>query len=271
MHYFIYKTTHINGKYYIGRHSTNNLNDNYYGSGRWVSQIKDRSTLTREILEFTDNMYTLKQLEEKYLKEHYGKPNCMNLTDRSEGFVSGDPNHPMRNPEIVNKFRGSNHWLNRNPERKQELRDRQNAKVADGTHNWLGDKNPNKDGRVSRRTAQLGRNVFQTNNPNYWRSEAGIHHWQNGNSPNKGGKLNRLLVAQGRHVFQRRPDGTSLSMDQVKNGTHNFLGPSCNNTRLANGTHPSQIKVTCINCKQVASVGMFKRWHGDNCRNQVVV
>ena len=53
MKHFIYKTTHKNGKYYIGRHSTNNIDDGYIGSGKWPRSIKDKSTLTREILEYT--------------------------------------------------------------------------------------------------------------------------------------------------------------------------------------------------------------------------
>ena len=55
MKHFIYKTTHVNGKYYIGRHSTENINDGYIGSGKWPISIKDKSSLTREIIEFVDN------------------------------------------------------------------------------------------------------------------------------------------------------------------------------------------------------------------------
>ena len=34
MKHFIYRTTNLlNGKFYVGRHSTTNMNDGYFGSG----------------------------------------------------------------------------------------------------------------------------------------------------------------------------------------------------------------------------------------------
>jgi len=73
-YYIIYKTIHAHGKYYIGRHSTKNLNDGYIGSGKWVKSIKDKSMLTCEILESAADVSSLKKLEGKYLAEHFG--NC---------------------------------------------------------------------------------------------------------------------------------------------------------------------------------------------------
>ena len=59
MHHFIYKTTNlINGKYYIGVHSTNDLNDGYLGSGLALKdaiQKYGKENFRREIIEFFDN------------------------------------------------------------------------------------------------------------------------------------------------------------------------------------------------------------------------
>ena len=262
MKHFIYKTTHTNGKYYIGRHSTDNIDDGYIGSGKWPRSIKDKSTLTREILEYTDDAETLKKLEGDYLAEHYGKPNCMNRTPDPIGFDTD--NNPMKRADVAEKLSGDNHWLRKNPKRTNEIRDRQNQLVENGTHNLLGDSNPNKDGAVSRRTAELGHNIFQTNNPSTWRSEQGIHHWQNGNAPNADGKLNKKLVEEGRHNFL----GPDLNNKRIAEGTHNFVGSDSNQKRLAEGRHPSQMKKTCEHCSKEVSVGMYKRWHGDNCKGK---
>lgn len=162
--HIIYKTTHSNGKYYIGRHSTDNLDDGYLGSGLWPRSIKDKSTLTREILEYANDIESLKELEKQYLSEHFGKPNCMNLTSDSIGWDS--ENNPMKNSEIVARFSGDNHWSRKDPERFAEIfSDIQNKLVDDGSHIFQTD-NPNKDGRNAKLAMKRGTHINLTeNNP----------------------------------------------------------------------------------------------------------
>jgi hypothetical protein len=260
-YYYIYKVTHVNGKYYIGRHSTKNLNDGYLGSGKWPKSIKDKSTLKKEILEFVDNKELLKEREAVYLEEHFGKPGCMNATKDPVGFNS--ENHPMLNPEVAKKISGDNHWTRKNPE-----------KILRGKNHWMGkdpdarekfiQNTPSLDGRNSKLATARGKNIFQTNNPSTWRSEQGIHHWQNGNAPNADGKLNQKLIQEGRHNFQ----GPAHNQKMIAEGRHNFLGSSSNEKMLAQGKHPSQKKLTCEHCGKTVSSGMHKRWHGDRCRKQ---
>ena len=260
MKHFIYKTTHINGKYYIGRHSTENIEDGYIGSGKWPRSINDKSTLTREVLEYADNIEQLKILEANYLTEHYGKDNCMNMTADPIGFNSTD--NPMKNPAISKKISGNNHYMRNNPLAREHSRQRQTALVVAGTHFFQSENRPNKDGSISRQTLANGKNIFQTNNPSIWRSEAGIHHWQNGNSPNTDGKLNKKLVEAGTHNFL----GPDANNKRIEAGTHNFMGSDSNLKMLASGTHPSQQKAKCVHCGKTVSIGMHKRWHGDNCK-----
>jgi hypothetical protein len=259
MKHFIYKTTHTNGKYYIGRHSTENVNDGYVGSGLWPSSIKDKSTLTREILEYAESTEKIKELEGRYLAEHYGKSGCMNRTADPIGFDTD--NNPMKDPTIAEKIAGDNHYMRKNPQAREHSRQKQNKLVQEGKHNLQGDRNPNKDGQNAKTAMANGTHVNLTNNPSIWRSEAGIHHWQDGKSPNAGGKLNKKLIEAGTHNLL----GPEHNAKRIEAGTHNFLGSKGNADRLAAGTHPSQMKKTCEHCGKTASVSMYARWHGDHC------
>lgn len=263
MKHFIYKTIHKNGKYYIGRHSTDNLDDGYLGSGRWVRQIKDKTNLTREVLEYANTIEELIELEDRYLAEHYNKPDCMNMSNKGTGWAVGEAN-PMNNPKTKEKLSGDNHWLKKNPDRSQEFHDQQIKRVKEGTHNFLGDTNPNKDGRNAKLAYARGTHVYLANNPSIVNSANGTHHWQNGKSPNYQGKLNKKLVEEGRHNWL----GPESNQKRIDNGTHNFLGSDSNLKRLAEGTHPSQQKKTCEHCGKISSVGMYKRWHGDKCKKE---
>lgn len=94
--HFTYISRHVNGRYYIGRHSTNKVDDNYLGSGRWIRSVKNKSDITREILSFHNTFEELKIAEEKLLAEHIQQDLCMNYTDASVGFGYGDLNHTRK-------------------------------------------------------------------------------------------------------------------------------------------------------------------------------
>ena len=265
MKHFTYKTTHKNGKYYIGRHSTENIDDGYIGSGIWVSEIKDKTSLTREIIEFTESFDQLIELENQYLSEHYGKPNCMNMSNTSTGWAVGNAN-PMSRPEVKKRFEGDNHWTRRSPEKKEKI---------SGDNHWMNkdeeakerflENHPNKDGRNAKLAYERGTHNSTTNNPSTINAQKGTHHWQDGKSPNYEGKLNKKLIEEGRHNFL----GPETNQKRVNEGTHNFLGSAANLKRLAEGRHPSQKKKTCEHCGKESSIGMYTRWHGENCKHKV--
>ena len=55
-YHFTYKTVDpFSGEYYIGKHSTHDLNDGYQGSGHWVKRgVGDQRMLITGILAFFD-------------------------------------------------------------------------------------------------------------------------------------------------------------------------------------------------------------------------
>ena len=75
MYYTIYKTTNlINGKYYIGKHQTENIYDNYYGSGVALEKsIKKygKENFKKEILFIFDNEKEMNQKERELVNESF--------------------------------------------------------------------------------------------------------------------------------------------------------------------------------------------------------
>jgi hypothetical protein len=95
---FIYKTTHKDGKYYIGRCSRKHP-ETYLGSGRWVRSIKDKTTLKREILSAHESFKELCLAEETAIALHIDDPMCMNWNNKSVGFGTGEHNPSYKGME----------------------------------------------------------------------------------------------------------------------------------------------------------------------------
>ena len=87
--HFVYKTVHDDGFFYIGRHSTTNINDGYLGSGVWVSRAT-KSKLKREILAYASSFDELVKLEEKLILENFDDELCMNMKLASIGWTPED-------------------------------------------------------------------------------------------------------------------------------------------------------------------------------------
>lgn len=142
---FIYKTTHKNGKYYIGRHQTDNLDDGYMGSGNWIKSIKDKSSLSREILCFVDDEKGLHKMEEKYINECYDDPLNMNFKRASLGSTSEDNLEKVRNgthnflkrPDGSSIGRDLANSSKSKKKKKESISKIQKSLVKNGTHHWL--------------------------------------------------------------------------------------------------------------------------------------
>jgi len=93
-YHYIYKTTNLkNGKFYVGMHSTDNLNDGYLGSGVRLKRSIRRNGIENfkiEYLEFFKNRNDLTNRESQLVNEDLLKDKmCMNLrTGGSGGFCN---------------------------------------------------------------------------------------------------------------------------------------------------------------------------------------
>ena len=89
-YHYIYKITNkLNGKFYIGMHSTDNLDDGYFGSGKIINYSVNKHGIENhrvEILEFLDSREELKKREAEIVNEELlSDPLCMNSKFGGEG------------------------------------------------------------------------------------------------------------------------------------------------------------------------------------------
>ena len=90
-----YITTNLlNGKQYIGMHSTKNVDDSYLGSGMAILeaiQKYGKSNFTRDILCFCDTLEEANKNEEKFIKEYNTlAPNGYNISPTGGvSFIAG--------------------------------------------------------------------------------------------------------------------------------------------------------------------------------------
>lgn len=88
--HYIYKTTCVvTGRYYIGMHSTSNLNDGYLGSGKQLRHSirkYGKENHHKEILEFLESRELLVETEKKIIStDLLSDKQCMNLVKGGEG------------------------------------------------------------------------------------------------------------------------------------------------------------------------------------------
>jgi hypothetical protein len=279
IYHFIYKTIHNNGKYYIGRHTTENINDGYLGSGKWVDSIIDKSTLTRSIIEFATDIEKLKQLEEQYIDVHFDDPMCMNATKSSCGF-SSDLAKKVSSDRVKN---GTHPWQKRS-DGSSFSRELQNKSVIDGTHHFLkrSDGSSIASDNIKERLENGTFHLLRRSDGSSLTSDKvkeGTHHFLR--RPD-GSSVSSDRVKNGTHPWQKRSDGSSLSKDRVKNGTCNLLKKEDGNSigseickkRMENKTHnfitnhPHNTKVNCPHCNKTVSKPVYGRHHGDKCKQK---
>jgi hypothetical protein len=90
--------------------------------------------------------------------------------------------------------------------------------------------------------------------------------FEDGTHPFVGGEFQKVLnasrIKNGTHNFLGK---NNPSHERIANGTFHLLGPTSNEQRLLDGSHPSQIKISCLVCKKEVDSANFNRYHGDKC------
>ncbi len=101
MRYIIYKiTNNINNRYYIGRHATNDINDDYMGSGKAIKNAilkYGKDNFTKEIIAETSSTELLWQLEMKIVNDEIvNDPLSYNMAYGGKSYLDGLKKHDVK-------------------------------------------------------------------------------------------------------------------------------------------------------------------------------
>ena len=173
-YHFIYKTTNlITNKFYVGMHSTDDLDDGYFGSGKIVNYSVNKHGIENhkvEILEFFDSRESLKKREAEIVNEELlADQLCMNLKFGGEGggkiwnetHAKAFHSAGAKASNIARKGRGSSDF------HKEQTSKGVKAALAKNGNHWIGkhqsDEHKRKIGeRNSKLQAGAGNSQFGT-------------------------------------------------------------------------------------------------------------
>ena len=142
MFYTIYKTTNlINGMIYIGQHQTENLDDDYYGSGVALHEaIKEfgSQNFSKEILFVFDDFESMDKKERELVTQEFvDRPDTYNMVPG--GFNYGRTSEPLTHEAAVlfgNKGQAKHQYLMQNdPEYRERVLE--NIRIAQNNPNRL--------------------------------------------------------------------------------------------------------------------------------------
>ena len=185
--HYIYKTTcNVTGKWYVGMHSTSNLEDGYMGSGtilRYSIRKHGKDNHTKEILEYCKSreLLILKEIEivnEKLVSDSM----CMNLTNGGLGFGSKEHmmrcskagNEAFKNKLITDEEFRNNYSLKQSKNSKKAMLEGKMIPINE-SYDWIGKKHSEKSKKLISEVKK-GVGIGETNSQynSHWISKDGI-------------------------------------------------------------------------------------------------
>lgn len=190
-YHYIYKTTClITGKFYIGMHSTDSLEDNYLGSGKILGYSRRKygdENHVREILHFCSSRQELKMKEAEIVNEDLLKnPLNINLKYGGEGGWDHIPSNHFSHAK-AGRIGGINVWKNEENVKKlsalSSIRMSELHRLGKIKYNTFDGKQHTPESRIKMSVSHQGKQLGSKNSQ-YGVKRIGI---------NKDGKIKKIL------------------------------------------------------------------------------
>lgn len=250
MLYFIYKTTNlVTNKIYVGKRSTNNLDDGYLGSGIIIrNSIKKygKENFKREILEFCKKdkinereIFWIKELDARNPEIGY------NISKGGDGFSSG-VDHISFNKIISIETRQKMSSAATGRKMSKKTRDKiskinKGKIISDKQKQLISD---SLKGRVMSKEWRKKMSDAKLGEKNYWFNKEGA---RKGKVNSKESNLKRSFKLKNHEVSLE----TRKKISQSQKGK--FVP-----------------QVICPYCGKSGAFNIMRRWHFDNCKQKII-
>lgn len=251
----VYITTNlINGKQYVGSHSTDNINDGYLGSGKIIRKAISKyhfRNFSREILKECNTIGEARKLEEKYIKVYDTiSPNGYNLSptggcSHQGGRLSEEHKKKIgqalkgkkRDPKIgkkISKSRKERGSYNFSKEHKEKI-----------SNTLKGRKNgpPSEETKEKMRRGNIGNILSNETKKKMSLSKRGI----------KLSEEHKQNISNNNSKFWKEKKFSEEHKDKLRKS---HIGKK-------------QKRKICPYCKKEIAVNIYARYHGKNCKNNI--
>ncbi len=256
MYYTVYKIiNNINGKYYIGKHQTKYLDDEYMGSGKLIKQaIKKygKQNFKKQILFIYDNEQDMNEKEKQLVtisEETYniclgGYGGCIVLYKQHELYeqiCKKISDAAIKRKEKISKRAKELHLDKKIGMYNKKQSEYQKEKVSKIQKNKI----------ISEEQKQKQKNSLRK----LFESEGYIH-------PNKGKKRSIEQI--------QKQKATKLKMGYYESVNNPMFGVKHKekSKEIMSEKAKNRIKITCEICNRIIDKSNYIRWHGEKCKSK---
>jgi len=257
--YYVYITTNeVNGKQYVGDHSTNYINDTYLGSGILIKKaiLKYKSgNFKKEILEVCESKEEAFNKQEKYINEYNTlTPNGYNISPTGGTWNKGFHSENSRK-KISNSTSGKKNGMYGKKHSEETKKKWSKERKGSGSHMFgkKGEKCPNFGKKHSEETKKK------------WSIQR-----KGKTSGKKNGMFGKSNYSIWLEKYGKEIANTKLKERAIK-ASNSLKGRKISdetliNMRMAAKNRKKPDKISCPYCKKSFDPGNFKQHHGNKCK-----
>lgn len=267
-YHFIYKTTNIlSGRYYVGMHSTDELEDGYLGSGTYLRlAIKKhgKENFKREILEFCGSRMELKSREEEIVNlREIAKKECMNLRVGGSGEDYKQPTSEETRKKMseshkgqVSGMKGKTHTIE---SRKKISEAGKGRKLSDIHKQKISTWNNQRWNTISDDDREYMKSKFIHNTPHNEKSK------QKMSETHTGKKLSEEHKQRISNAVKNPSEETRRKISEAHMGK---ITSEKTKRKIGKANSKPQKKITCPYCNKTGGAPNMKRYHFNNCKHE---